>query len=321
MEEPTTSLFGRRRKRGSAVEPATPQRELEVVAELSNAFSRARSPLEVARPLVREVASLLRVGFAGVVLVDEGRRDATGVYAELGGQTAAWWEELRVDLRNEPSGIASAVFDAAPVTVFDIASSPLPSPRLVERVGAKSGAWIPMIADEHVTGVLAVASTDEKRAFKPEELSWLQALVAEAAQSLERLRAASALSAALEREQQVNRRSLQHQAALLQAAQVVTSEFDIDTVLKRLVDEVTKLLDTDAADCYLLDSERGVLRCAAVHGLDASLVGFEFAPERGLAAAALKQPCWLRRFLLLQLLSLRITLRCLRRLHLRHNRS
>jgi PAS domain S-box-containing protein len=294
VEEPTTSLFGRRRRRGgerakATDDNATTQRELEVVAELSNAFSRARSPIDVARPLVREVATLLHVGFAGVVLVDGSRSEATGVYGEIDGRDAPWWGELKVDLRHEPSGIASAVFDAAPVTVFDVASSPLPSPRLVERVGARSGAWIPMIAEERVTGVLAIASTGEKRAFKPEELSWLQALAAEAAQSLERLRTASALSAALKREEQVNKRSLQHQAALLQAAQVVTSEFDIDTVLQRLVDEVTKLLGADAADCYLLDSERGVLRCAAVRGLDAGLVGFEFAPERGIAGAALQQ--------------------------------
>jgi len=58
----------------------------------------------------------------------------------------------------------------------------------------------------------------------------------------------------------------------------VTSELDIDTVLRRLVEEVTKLLGADAADCYLLDQERGVLRCAAVHGFDVALVGFEFAP-------------------------------------------
>jgi len=88
VEEPTTSLFGRRRKRGGRDESATTQRELEVVAELSNAFSRARSPLDVARPLVREVNSLLRVGFAGVVLVDDQRREATGVYAEVEGRSA-----------------------------------------------------------------------------------------------------------------------------------------------------------------------------------------------------------------------------------------
>jgi PAS domain S-box-containing protein len=51
-------------------------------------------------------------------------------------------------------------------------------------------------------------------------------------------------------------------------------------VLQRLVVEVTKLLDADAADCYLYDSERSVLRCAAVYGLDSELVEFEFPAER-----------------------------------------
>jgi PAS domain S-box-containing protein len=86
-----------------------------------------------------------------------------------------------------------------------------------------------------------------------------------------------------------NNRRLEQQAALLHAAQVVTSELDIDTVLHLLVEEVTKLLQADAADCYLLDRDRGVLRCAAVHGLDPGLVGFEFSPDRGLAGAALRE--------------------------------
>src|SRR4029077_19400677 len=80
-----------------------------------------------------------------------------------------------------------------------------------------------------------------------------------------------------------NRRRLEQQAALLRAAQVVTSELDLDSVLKLLVEEVTKLLDADAADCYLLDHERGVLHCAAVHGFSQDLVGFEFKPEHGIA--------------------------------------
>ena len=104
------------------------------------------------------------------------------------------------DLRNEPSGIASAVFDAAPVTVFDVASSPLVSARLASLVGAKSGAWVPLITEERVVGVLVLASTDGKRAFGRDELSLLQALASEAALALERLRSAAALSDALARE-------------------------------------------------------------------------------------------------------------------------
>jgi PAS domain S-box-containing protein len=62
---------------------------------------------------------------------------------------------------------------------------------------------------------------------------------------------------------------------------VVTGELELEVVLDRLVEEVTKLLGADAADCYLLDGERNVLRCAAVHGLDPGLVGFEFTPGSG----------------------------------------
>jgi len=355
-------------------------RELEAVTELSTALARARDSVEVSRPLVRQVCNLLGANFAGVSLVTEDGAEAFGVYAEQNGRPADWWSEKRVGLHNEPSGIASAVFDAAPVTVFDIGSSTVVSPRLAAIIGARSGAWIPMIAEERVIGVLVVAMTEEKHAFGHGELALLQALAAEAGLALERVRSAALLSDALGRQQSVaevtrrvraqldpdevvrvaleelrralglaadevaireghveggvpvevegvpvgallvgraepltvgqaflvetvareigaalqtarlvaeNRRRVEQQTALLHAAQVVTSELDLDAVLQRLVEEVTKLLGADAADCYLLDAERGVLRCAAVHGLDPDLVGFEFASSRGLAGQAL----------------------------------
>jgi PAS domain S-box-containing protein len=356
-------------------------RELAVVADISGVLMRAATPEAIARPLVRQVTELLDVGFAGAVLVSDDGRLGTGVYAELNGREATWWSETRVDLRDEPSGIASAVFDAAPVTVYDVASSPLVSPRLVSLVGAESGAWIPMIAEERVIGVLAVASTVAKRAFSSDDLALLRAVTAEAALAFERLSSSSALSEALGREQLVsaitrrirgqlepatviavaraelikaldlehaeivldaapegstpilahgerigalivgratplddgeqslvttvadelgaslqtawllaeNQRRLEQQAALLHAAQVVTSELDLESVLKLLVEEVTKLLGADAADCYLLDRKRGVLRCAALHGFTQDLIGFEFPADQGLAGLALDE--------------------------------
>ncbi len=344
-------------------------RELEAVADISNALARARTPVDAARPLVRQVTALLGVGFAGVVVVGEGGDDATGIYAELNGVVAPWWDEVQVDLRNEPSGIASAVFDAAPVTVYDIGSSSRISPRLAAMVGAQSGAWVPMLAEERVIGVLIFASTDTKRTFAADELAVLQAIASEAALALERLRSEAALSDALAREQltaQVvrrvraqldpgavvdvaraelaraldlstvsitiedgarvvcerelvpgerffvetverevdaalhtagllaeNERRIGQQAALLHAAQVVTSELEIDAVLERLVQEVTKLLNADAADCHLVDAERGVLRCAAVHGFgDAPLLGSEFSLPEGLAGAPVPSPAY-----------------------------
>ncbi len=86
-----------------------------------------------------------------------------------------------------------------------------------------------------------------------------------------------------------SRERLGHQSALLRAAQVLSGELELDTVLQRLADELAGLLQADAADCYLYDEQRNVLRCAAVHGLDDSLIGFEFPADVGLAGQAIRE--------------------------------
>jgi PAS domain S-box-containing protein len=88
---------------------------------------------------------------------------------------------------------------------------------------------------------------------------------------------------------QQNAQRLEQQTALLKAAHVVTSELRLETVLERLVVEVTKLLDADAADCYLYDADSSVLRCAAVHGLDPGLVGLEL-PDAAAVDARFEEP-------------------------------
>jgi GAF domain-containing protein len=82
---------------------------------------------------------------------------------------------------------------------------------------------------------------------------------------------------------------LDHLSTLIKAAQFVSAELRLDTVLQRLVGEVTSLLDADAADCYLHDADRGIIRCVAVHGLDPDLVGFESPREHGLAGVAFRE--------------------------------
>jgi PAS domain S-box-containing protein len=93
------------------------------------------------------------------------------------------------------------------------------------------------------------------------------------------------LTEALERE----RRRIVQQQGLVRAAKALASDLQLETVLQRLVEEVAELLEVDAADCYLLDRDRHVLRCAAVHGLPQHLLGFEFPADRGLAGTALQE--------------------------------
>ncbi|MGZ4317909.1 MAG: GAF domain-containing protein [Gaiellaceae bacterium] len=423
-------------------------RELDTVAGLASSLARTQEPEAAGRALLDEVVALMGVEFAALALVDEEGREARGLVARSSAGDIGWWVDMRISLRDEPSGIASAYYEAAPVAVYDIESSALVSQRLAQAAGAKSAAFVPLTVDERVIAVLVAASTGDRRAFTPEELRLMQAVAGEAAIALDRTRSAAALDEALSRERLVaaisrrirsshdldtvtrvavtetgralgasrcflrlgepgeplpmraewwvdglspigdelaerlpasnlvarvrrtvavadvldaeeldegdpagrdaleqlgsravlatpvvafdrmlgvlglhrpepgpwtpadvslaeavadeialaihvaglleeNQRRLGEQGALLKAAQVVTSELELNAVLQRLVDQVATLLRAEAVDCYLLDPGRGVLRCAAVHGFPASLVGYEFPTDKGLAGRAI----------------------------------
>ncbi|MGH3129309.1 MAG: GAF domain-containing protein [Gaiellaceae bacterium] len=415
------------------------------LSSFAGALVRTDDPEAIARLLLDRASALLGVPFAALTLVDGNR--AQGVLARVDGRDVPSFRTARLDLASEPSATASAAFEAAPVVVFDVATSPLVKRRLEDGVDVKSAAFVPLVSGETVIAVLTVGTTGEHRAFGSDDLATLQELAAESALALDRTRSVSALGGALERERLVaeiarkvrseldveavlrvaveetgraigcmrcfvrlgeigeagpiaaewdapgvdpigeaaprlpvinlavrerrtaavgdilrapeledptlgsvqalvdlgtravlatpiivfdstigvlgvhrpdttvwsaddvslveavaqelglavhtarlleqNERRLGQDSALLQAAQAVTSELEPALVLQRLVDEVAGLLRGDAADCYLLDPERRVLRCAAVHGLTPDLVGFEFPADRGLSGEAL----------------------------------
>jgi PAS domain S-box-containing protein len=426
-----------------------PERELESLRRIAEGLARTSDVEGVARALLDEIAGLFAVGFVGLAFVSEDAREASGFLARADGRDVGWWPDVRVDLVREPSGIASAAYEASSFAVYDVTGSTRVSSRLAAEVGAKSAAFVPLISNDRVIAVIAVATTDDFRAFSAEDLAVMQTLASEATIALERTRTAIALGEALARERMVasigrrlrteldldaalaaaveevgraleaarcfvrlgdasgdlpvvaewtregipalgndtqrlpvsnlaaredrtvfvadmqnaaelpepmlggleqlrslgtravastpiavegrsigvltvhrgelrawsqgdialleaaaaecglairlgrllaeNRDRLGQQTALLRAAQVLSGELDLDTVLHRLVDELAELLHADGADCYLYDVERGVLRCAAVHGLDPSPIPFEFAATRGLAGIAIRE--------------------------------
>jgi len=424
-------------------------RELDSVAAVSNRLARARDPEGVARALLGQVGEMLGADLTVLVLVDEIDEVATGVLGLAGDEELEWTRSIRLDLRERPSGVATAVHERQPVVVDDAAASPIVNQDLVGEHGVKSIAFVPLLIGRKVTGVVIAAHTTRQRPFQRDEVALLQTVAAEAALALDRVRFASELAEALERERIVARiarkvrseldldsvlevavsetgraldvsrcfirlgvadepmsigaewhaagaapigllaeqlpvvnlalrrretvaigdvaaaeelddpglggrdvplsigthavlatpitvfdqtigifvlhhsearpwpreeiklaeavarevglamhtanllreseERLDHLSTLIKAAQVVSAELRLETVLQRLVAEVTNLLAADAADCYLLDSERGVIRCAAVYGLDEGLVGFEAGRDVGLAGLASRE--------------------------------
>ena len=94
-----------------------------------------------------------------------------------------------------------------------------------------------------------------------------------------------------------NRRRLREQTALLEASQALASELHFDAVIRRIVDEVSRLVGADAADCWILEQDGRRLRCRAVRGLPAEEVGRSIPPEGTMAQAiATGAPVLKRRF-------------------------
>jgi two-component system phosphate regulon sensor histidine kinase PhoR len=442
-----SSLFRRGRPESGDERTAAPDHEANKT--LADALLRAPDVRAAGLLLVEEVVARLGVDFAAVALISDDRRRASGLVGLQDGAEADWWPEVTIDLEHEPSAVATAAFEAAPIFVYDVAASARVSRRLADRVGAQSALFVPLISSGRVHAVLVGATTRERRLFAKEEIAALEQLAGEAALAVERAQSSTSLAEALERERIVgeiarkirseldlddvlrvaveetarataamrtfirlgepgepmpvlaewdapgtlpvggearnfpvlnlaardrrtlavgdiddapelrdpslgsvdslrtlgaravlatpilvfdrvigvfgihrsdphqwtvpeqtllesvarevglaihtaqlleeNAQRLEQSSALLKASQYVTGELRLETVLQRLVVEVTRLLRADAADCYLYDTRRNVLTCAAVYGLDPDVVSLEFPADRGLAGEALRQ--------------------------------
>jgi PAS domain S-box-containing protein len=271
-----------------------------LASEAAVALERARSSLALGEALDRErtVAAIARrlrteldLACALRTAAEETARalQASRCFVQLAAadgtpELAAEWHEPGLD----PPGDAAASL-ATPalaaregVTVAVAAADGEPAVGGTERellaeLGTAHLAATPVRVLDAPVGVLSV--------HRAAEHAWSNADVA----LLEAVAAEIGLAVRLGRLLEENRERLAHQGALLRAAQVLSEELDLRAVLQRLADQLAELLDADAADCYLYERDRAVLRCAAVHGMDDSLLGFEFPAALGLAGAALRE--------------------------------
>ena len=214
------------------------------MGRIVNALARIQEPVDAARVLLDEVSGLIETEFNALALVNPDEDEAVGLLARAGGEDLEWWGEVRLHLHNEPSGIASAFFEAAPVSVYDCDSSPLVNPRLAKSAGAKSAAFVPLIVDERVIGVMVAATTTERRAFGTDELRLMEALASEAAIALDRIRSASALDQALGRERLV-----------AEISRRVRSVHDLDAITRVAVTETGRAIG--GSRCFIRLGEAG----------------------------------------------------------------
>ncbi len=149
-----------------------------------------------------------------------------------------------------------AVADVAAARELD--DEPLGGRELLLTLGTGAVLAAPIVVFGQVAGVFAVHRA-HSGAWSSSDVSLVERIAAEVALALH----AGRLLAEDERR-------LGRQAALLKAAQVVTSDLRFEAVLRRLVEEMAKLVRADAVDCWMFEPEGELLRCRAVLGLPES---------------------------------------------------
>jgi PAS domain S-box-containing protein len=225
---------GALRAREAEARSSSQGREIRSIAAMTSALGRSDDAGAVAVALLERVEEIAGVELACLMLVDDQARRASGLVGRVEQRELEWFPDVRIDLDNEPSGVATAAFEAAPFAVYDARASKIVSSRMVEATGAKSVAFVPLLANQRVIAVLVVGTVSKARAFQSDELAHLQTLAAETAVALDRTRSTVALEEALERERFVARISAR-----------VRSELDVDELLRVAVKQTGTALGAD----------------------------------------------------------------------------
>jgi PAS domain S-box-containing protein len=217
------------------------RRDAEAISRLSTALTTTGSGQEAAARLFDELERVLEIDRALLAVVDEEARRAFGFAAN--GLDEAWWQGVTLDLDHDTSGVVAVARDRTPFAVFDALSAPNLHRRLVEATHARSAAFVPLLSEGRVTGVLVAIST-EPRLFSAGEIDLMVDLANETALALGRTCSDEALEAALERERLV-----------AEISRRVRSELDLDTLLDVAVTEVGRALGMTR--CFIRLGEPG----------------------------------------------------------------
>ena len=217
-------------------------KEADAIARLSESLSRARTGPEAAEHLFDEVEGLLGVDALLLASVDEEARRALG-YASRG-VDADWWRTVELDLDDDVGAIVTVARERTPYAVYDVTTAPNVNRTLAAAVGAKSAAFVPLVSEGIVVGVVVAATRDIHRLFSVSELELVQGLANEAALALGRTRSGEALRLALDRERLV-----------AEIARKVRSELDVDAVLRIAVEETANAIGLSR--CFIRMGEPG----------------------------------------------------------------
>ncbi len=209
-------------------------RREEAVFEFSRQLVGAAGVGEIAQALFRAIDDLFEVDRAVLLSIDDDGERAHAV-AAMGGMDAHV-SAISIDLAEDQSAVSRVVRDRMAHRVLDASSETLHNRQVAQAVGASGSAvYVPLRTSGGVIGIV-VAATSGRRAFRRDEVEFLQKLANDAAVAIERARFAQQLRDVGERELIVAsvaravRESLEPDEVLRVAARELGEQADADVV-------------------------------------------------------------------------------------------
>ncbi|MCW2927767.1 MAG: multi-sensor signal transduction histidine kinase, partial [Thermoleophilia bacterium] len=221
-------FFTRRTARDGGAE-----RREDAVFEFSRQLVGAAGVGEIAQALFRTIDDLFEVDRCVLLAIEEEAGRAHGV-AAMGGMDAEV-DAISIDLAEDQSAVARVVRDRVAHRVLDASSESLHNAQVASVVGASGSAvYVPLRTSGGVIGVAVIATNGRLRAFRREEVEFVQKLANDAAVAIERARFAQQLRDVGERE-----------LIVASVARAVRESLDPDEVLRVAARELGEQTDAD----------------------------------------------------------------------------
>ncbi|MDP2743499.1 MAG: GAF domain-containing protein [Dehalococcoidia bacterium] len=227
-------------------------RELEATASIATALGQTLKLQQVLEVALNKALDITGVQGGLVCVLDEVRQELVHL-AHQGLPQEVLGPLNRAKLSMDPIG-AQVVETGSPVILADLWKDPRVA-EVAKRFGFRSSVSVPLKADGRVVGVIALASTRERR-FSPSEVAMLLGMGSQLGMAVR--------NAVLFEDLVRRNREL---AALNRISGAVSSSLNLNEVMVAAVDSVMDLMESEAGEVWLLDETGKELAMALHRGL------------------------------------------------------
>jgi len=236
--------------------------ELEALAQASQALTSDMPWPSLLEHILQAAARAIPAAEQGAIFLSEQPDGALHIQAQIASTNAAAQASLALQ-----EGAGRACREKRPLLIADVA-------------GVQSLIAVPLLRGEAAIGAIALANLSRREAFEERELPLLNTFASSVTALIERTRLFD----------ETRRRADEFQA-LYQIASEMSSQSDLNALLKRIIEQAHALSGTAGSGLYLFDAERGELELVAITDPDIP-TGLRLALGEGLSGqvAQKKEP-------------------------------